>query len=89
MTSRPTGKVYIAEPSQTVSGGTPTPPPTVSLVVRSSGGGIRLRSVGDIPCFLYPGTVGGDAYDFISAASTDGWAALMPRPPGDLIDAKP
>ena len=36
MTSRPTGKVYIADPSQTVSGGAPTPLATASFAVLPS-----------------------------------------------------
>jgi len=42
MTSLSTGKVYIADPSQTVSGGTPTPLAAASLVVLPSPDGVRL-----------------------------------------------
>jgi hypothetical protein len=47
--------VYIADPIQTVNGGTLTPLATASFVVSPPPGGVRLRSVGVIHCFLYPG----------------------------------
>lgn len=54
VTSLPAGKVYIADPSQTVSGGTSIPLAAASLVVLSSPDGGRLRSDLNIHCFLYP-----------------------------------
>jgi hypothetical protein len=72
MTSRWTGNVYIADPSHTVSGGTPTPLATASFVVLPPSDGGRPRSVGAINCFLYSGMLWVTHTNNIGAASNDG-----------------
>src|SRR3984893_18528445 len=88
ITSRSTGKVYIADPSQTVSGGTAIPLAVVSIVVLPSSAGRRLRSVGDIHCFLYPGSLL-PMHTNISVHQRRQVARAASRPLSDLIDAKP
>src|SRR3984893_17772429 len=88
ITSRSTGNVYIADPSQTVSGGTAIPLAVASFVVLPSSAGVRLRSVGDIHCFLYPGSLRATPTN-VSVHQRRQGANSRSRPRGDLIEADP
>jgi hypothetical protein len=80
--------VYIADPSQTVNGGTLTPPAAASLVVLPPTLGWWRRSVGDIQRFLYPG-IRLMTPTNISVYQRRQAMSVASQPPGDLIDAKP